>query len=103
MKTITKKEVSKHVAKSLNEKYCTAEKVVNGVFKSLKDIIIESDGEVRIEIRGFGVLEVKNTKPNPKARNPMTGEIVHVPARKKVHFRAGKLLKESLKKPLKEE
>ena len=65
MKTITKKEVSKHVAKSLNEKYCTAEKVVNGVFKSLKDIIIESDGEVRIEIRDLGVFEVKKTNKNP--------------------------------------
>ena len=50
----------------------------------------------RIEIRGFGVLEVKNTKPKPAARNPRTGEIVYVPARRKTHFKPGKQLKEAL-------
>ena len=45
-----------------------------------------SSGE-RIEIRGFGVLEVKDTKPKPAARNPRTGEVVYVPARRKTHFK----------------
>ncbi|NQT24276.1 HU family DNA-binding protein, partial [candidate division KSB1 bacterium] len=48
----------------------------------------------------FGVFEVKKTKPKPKARNPKTGEIIYVPARRKTHFKAGKLLKEVLKQPL---
>ena len=38
--------------------------------------------------------------PKPKARNLKTGEFVYVPARKKMHFKAGKLLKEFLKRPL---
>ena len=50
----------------------------------------------RIEIRGFGVLGVKNTKPKPAARNPRTGEIVYVPARKKSYFKAGVLIKKAL-------
>ena len=62
----------------------------------------EANPEVRIEIRDFRVLEVKKTAPKPKARNPKTGEIVHVPAYRKTHFRPGKLLKEFLQQPLSE-
>jgi integration host factor subunit beta len=56
--------------------------------------------DLRIEIRDFGVFEVKTTKPKPKARNLKTGEFVFVPARKKMHFKPGKLHKEYLNKPL---
>lgn len=55
----------------------------------------------RIEIRGFGVFQVKDTKPKPAARNPRTNEIVYVTARRKTHFKPGKLLKEALDKPVK--
>ncbi len=102
MKTVTKKDVAKKTAQLLNEKIYTTEKIVDGVFNSLRDIMTNAEGEVRIEIRDFGVFEVKKTKPKPKARNPRTGEIIYVPARKKTHFKAGKLLKEVLKKPLEE-
>ncbi len=100
MKTVTKKDVAKKTAQLLNEKIYTTEKIVDGVFNSLRDIMINAEDEVRIEIRDFGVFEVKKTKPKPKARNPRTGEIIYVPARKKTHFKAGKLLKEVLRKPL---
>jgi len=100
MKTVTKKDVAKKTAQLLNEKIYTTEKIVDGVFNSLRDIMTNAEDEVRIEIRDFGVFEVKKTKPKPKARNPRTGEIIYVPARKKTHFKAGKLLKEVLRKPL---
>ena len=102
MRTVTKKDVAKRTAQLLNEKIYTTERIVDGVFNSLRDIMANADGEVRIEIRDFGVFEVKKTKPKPKARNPRTGEIIYVPARKKTHFKAGKILKEVLKKPLEE-
>ena len=100
MKTVTKKDVAKMTAQQVNEKIYTTEKIVDGVFNTLREIMSNADDEVRIEIRDFGVFEVKKTKPKPKARNPRTGEIIYVPARKKTHFKAGKLLKETLKKPL---
>lgn len=102
MRTVTKKDVAKRTAQLLNEKIYTTERIVDGVFNSLRDIMANAEGEVRIEIRDFGVFEVKKTKPKPKARNPRTGEIIYVPARKKTHFKAGKILKEVLKKPLEE-
>jgi integration host factor subunit beta len=100
--TITKKDVSKRTARIVGEKIYLTEKVVDGVFQALREFMSEADPEVRIEIRDFGVFEVKKTKPKPKARNPKTGEIIYVPARRKTHFKAGKLLKEVLKQPLSE-
>ena len=67
--------------------------MVDSLFESMRETLIEGN---RIEIRGFGVLEVKNTKPKPAARNPRTGEVVYVPARRKTHFKPGKQLKEAL-------
>ncbi|KAA3617159.1 MAG: integration host factor subunit beta [Calditrichaeota bacterium] len=104
MRTVTKKDVAKRTALELNNslgeniKIYTAEKFVDAVFSSLRKILSEADPEVRIEIRDFGVFEVKKTKPKPKARNPRTGEIIYVPARRKTHFKAGKILKDELKK-----
>ena len=98
--TITKKDVAKKTAKICNEKIYLTEKIVDGVFTALREFMEDANPEIRIEIRDFGVFEVKTTKPKPKARNPKTGEIIYVPARRKTHFKAGKLLKEVLKKPL---
>ncbi len=98
--TITKKDVAKRTAKIVGEKIYLTEKVVDGVFQALREFMTEADPEVRIEIRDFGVFEVKKTKAKPKARNPKTGEIIYVPPRRKTHFKAGKLLKEVLKEPL---
>jgi integration host factor subunit beta len=100
MRTVTKKDVAKRTAKELNEKIYTTEKFVDAIFTTLRQILSEANPEVRIEIRDFGVFEVKKTKPKPKARNPRSGEIIYVPARRKTHFKAGKLLKDVLKDPL---
>ncbi len=100
MRTVTKKEVAKRVAKKLGQKIYITEDFVNAVFESLREILSEANPEIRIEIRDFGVFEVKETKPKPKARNPRTGEIIYVPARRKTHFKPGKLLKDILKQPL---
>jgi integration host factor subunit beta len=100
METITKKDVAKRVADELSEKILVTEKIVDGIFTVLRKILSEANPEVRIEIRDFGVFEVKCTRPKPKARNPRTGEIIYVPARRKTHFKAGKLLKDVLKQPI---
>jgi integration host factor subunit beta len=100
MRTVTKKEVAKRVAKKMGQKIYITEDFVNAVFESLRELLSEANPEIRIEIRDFGVFEIKETKPKPKARNPRSGEIIYVPARRKTHFKPGKLLKDILKKPL---
>lgn len=95
--TTTKKDLALEVAKDTGCKKSLASKMVDSIFKAMRESLIKGD---RIEIRGYGVFQVKNTKPKPAARNPRTGEIIYVPARRKTHFKPGKLLKEALHKPL---
>ena len=100
VKTWTKKEIVKRISLTIDEKPQVVEKLVSATFTTLREIMKEANPEIRIEIRDFGVLEVKTTKAKPKARNPKTGETVYVPARKKTHFKPGKILKDELKRPL---
>jgi integration host factor subunit beta len=53
-----------------------------------------SDG--RIELRNFGVFEVKQRKPR-KARNPRTGERVDVASKNVVTFQPGKEMEERVR------
>jgi len=95
--TTTKKDLAMQVAKETGCKKSLASKMVDSIFAAMRDSLIQGD---RIEIRGFGVFQVKDTKPKPAARNPRTGEIIYVPARRKTHFKPGKLLKDALHKPI---
>ena len=95
--TTTKKELSMHVARDTGCRKSLAAQMVNSIFIAMRNSIINGD---RMEIRGFGVFQVKNTKAKPAARNPLTGKLIFVPARRKTHFKPGKLLKDELHKPL---
>ena len=98
--TTTKKDLALRISEKLGVKKQLAYEVVDTLFKAMRESLIQGN---RIEIRGFGVLGVKDTKPKPAARNPRTGEIVYVPARKKSYFKAGVLIKKALHKPLEPE
>lgn len=95
--TITKKDLALRVSEEIGESKTLSARMVDTLFRAMREALIEGN---RIEVRGFGVFEVKNTKPKPAARNPRTGETVHVPARRKARFKPGKLLKEALQRPL---
>ncbi|BCO10514.1 MULTISPECIES: HU family DNA-binding protein [Desulfolithobacter] len=64
------------------------------------DIILEEisqalvDGR-RVEIRGFGSFSVRTRKPRT-TKNPKTGKMMNIPARKTLHFTMSKSLKEVL-------
>ncbi len=58
--------------------------------------------ERRIEIRDFGVFEVRRTPPRV-GRNPVTGEAAPVPARNVVHFKAGKMMKRVVEKTVRDD
>jgi len=99
-KTYTKRDIIRRVADASNENLVTTAVWVDQVFTALREIMMSADPELRIEIRDFGVLEVKPTKSKPKARNPKSGEIIFVPSRRKTHFKPSKLLKSFLSQPL---
>jgi len=99
-KTYTKKDIAKRVAELRNEKVYIAEQWTDAIFSALRETMMQADPELRIEIRDFGVFEVKLTKSKPKARNPRTGETIYVPPRRKTHFKPSKLLKNFLQQPI---
>ena len=71
----------------------SAEDVVDLVFETITQEL-KNGGEVTIA--GFGSFIIKERKER-EARNPRTGEKVHVPATKAPKFRAGKALKEAVR------
>lgn len=63
-----------------------AEMAVETVFETMKRAM--EDGE-RIELRGFGVFNIRPRKTGI-GRNPRTGEEVQIPPGKAVRFKPGK-------------
>lgn len=99
-RTYTKRDVASRVARKTGTTLHAAEQWTDEVFTALSAILETDEPALRIEIRNFGVIEIKPTKPKPKARNPRTGEIILVPAHRKTHFKPGKHLREVLRRPL---
>ncbi len=99
-KTYTKKEIAKEVATRLGGTMENSASYVDEIFTVMRDMLMDDRPSTRIEIRNFGVFEVKQTKAKPRARNPRTNEEIYVPAHRKTHFKPGKILKAFLSKPI---
>src|SRR5947207_10210697 len=67
--------------------------IVQQTFDAIVDTLLEVG---RIELRNFGVFEVKQRKAR-KARNPRTGERVDVPPKNVVTFKPGKEMEERVR------
>ena len=66
---------------------------MQGVFDG---IVATLAGQGCIELRNFGVFEVKRREPR-KARNPRTGNAVEVPARVVVTFKPGQAMEQRVR------
>lgn len=99
-RTFTKKDIVKKVAKQTRSSYEQTAPYVDQIFTTMREMMSTEYDNIRIEVRNFGVFEVKPTKAKPRARNPRTNEEVFVPAHKKSHFKPGKILKQQLKQPI---
>jgi nucleoid DNA-binding protein len=87
---VTKKEIVKKISEDIK---LTQLKTKDIVQRTLDAIIETLVSEGRIELRNFGVFEVKRRAPR-KARNPRTGDKVYVPAKNVVTFKPGKEMEE---------
>jgi len=79
LQTITKSHLAKILTEENNLNGTQAKDLVDAFFQAMTESIIKGN---RMEIRGFGSWEVKETNPK-NSRNPRTGEAVLVPARRK--------------------
>ena len=91
---MTKKEITRKIAERLGITQLLALEAVQLVFDGIIETLLD---EGRIELRNFGVFEVKRRRAR-KARNPRTGESVSVPERSVVTFKAGLEMEQGVNK-----
>ena len=91
---MTKKEIVRKISEDIG---LTQLKTKDIVQRTLDAIIHTLVTEGRIELRNFGVFEVKRRAPR-KARNPRTGDKVFVPSKNVVTFKPGKEMEELVRK-----
>lgn len=89
---MTKSKLIDTIAKKIGLPRNKTEQLTDCVFDMLEKSLVNGQ---RIEIRGFGSFEVRNYDPY-KGRNPRTGSVVHVKAKKLPFFKVGKELKERI-------
>ena len=87
---MNKSQLIEAFAKEENLALKKAEEIVNTVFGKMEQALIEGE---RVEIRGFGSFKIKQYE-GYQGRNPKTGQIIDVSAKKLPFFKVGKELKE---------
>jgi len=90
---VTKKEIVRTISEEIGLTQLKTKEIVQKTFDAIVDTLVE-DG--RIELRNFGVFEVKRRAPR-KARNPRTGDKVFVPEKFVVTFKPGKQMEQRVR------
>ena len=91
---MTKNEMVIEIAKETGLRQVDIKRIVQLTLDGIIDVLAD---QRRIELRNFGVFEVKERKAR-KARNPRTGEEVDVPAKCVATFKPGKQMEQRIGK-----
>ena len=83
---VTKKDIVRTIAEQIELPQLRTKELVQKTFDALIDALVR---EGRIELRNFGVFQIKKREAR-MARNPRTGERVPVQAKSVVTFKPGK-------------
>ena len=70
--------------------------ILDCVLDSFSELFLADDIASRIELRNFGVFDIRIVNERTNARNPKTKKDVTIPKRKKVVFKAGNKIKTQL-------
>lgn len=90
---MTKKEIVRTISEEIGLTQLKTKEIVQKTFDAIVRTLVEDN---RIELRNFGVFEVKRRAPR-KARNPRTGDKVFVPEKFVVTFKPGKEMEERVR------
>ena len=90
---MTKKEIVKTISEEIGMTQLKTKEIVQKTFDAIVETLVD---EKRIELRNFGVFEVKKRAAR-KARNPRTGDRVDVPEKFVVTFKPGKEMEEKVR------
>ena len=90
---MTKKEIVRSISEELGLTQLKTKEIVQKTFDAIIETLVE---EKRIELRNFGVFEVK-CRAARKARNPRTSEEVLVEEKYVVTFKPGKEMEQRVR------
>ncbi len=96
MATLRKQEISEKIASELNGTRSEAEAALNAVLGTIQSALLSGD---RVVLTGFGSFEVRNVKARRvrPIRANGSGDLITVPAHKRVGFTPGAELSKSAK------
>lgn len=90
---MTKKEIVKAISEEIGLTQLKTKEIVQKTFDAIVETLVT---DRRIELRNFGVFEVKKRAAR-KARNPRTGANVNVPEKYVVTFKPGKEMEQKIR------
>ena len=96
--TFTREDIVRRTSHKLDLSHNDMKLAIDSILETMSEMLTENKSNIRIELRNFGIFEVKPTKAKPRARNPKTNMEIYVPPRRKIHFKAGKIIREVLQK-----
>jgi len=90
---MTKSELIQHLADANPHLYQRdIERIVTTIFEEITSALENGN---RVELRGFGAFSIKD-RSSRVGRNPRSGEVVNVAAKRLPYFKTGKQLREKL-------
>ena len=90
---MTKKDIVLKVSDETGKKQIDVKKIVQKTFDCIVEALVRGE---KIELRNFGVFKVKQRKSRT-GRNPRTNQVIPVPPRKVVVFKAGLGMKQRIR------
>jgi integration host factor subunit alpha len=88
----TRKDLIDRIAQSTGHTRTAVKAIVEHFFEEITAQLVQGN---RVELRDFAVFDTKTT-PARMAQNPRTQEKVRVRAKRRVVFRAGRMMREGL-------
>ena len=90
MPTLTKADLAIVLHKKVGLNQQESKAMVEAFFDEIREALVGGDG---VKLSGFGVFELRDKRERP-GRNPKTGEVVPITARRVVAFNATKGLRD---------
>ncbi len=90
---MNKKELVESMAGAADISKAAAEKALNGMLMAVTEAL---SGDDKVTLVGFGTFSVANRSAR-KAKNPRTGELIDIPAKKVAKFKPGSKLADAVR------
>ncbi len=90
---MNKKDLVESMAGAADISKAAAEKALNGMLMAVTDALSNDD---KVTLVGFGTFSVANRSAR-KAKNPRTGDLIDIPAKKVAKFKPGSKLADAVK------